>query len=77
MHFKPSGKVQLLEAQLIKSREKGEEVFEEMPQAQTEAEFIGSVAQASGKKDWLSDIWNKWPGDESVEELQAGAKGEG
>ncbi len=74
VHFKPSGKVQLLEAQLIKLKEQGEEVFAKAPQVQTEAASAGEAFQSPGKKDWLKDIWGKWPGDESVEEILEGLR---
>jgi hypothetical protein len=69
VHFRPSGHIQLLQAHLIKLKERGEEVFEEVPTVQTEAEFLGATTQAAEKKDWLSEIRGKWPGDESIEEL--------
>jgi hypothetical protein len=69
VHFKPSGRVQLLEAQLIKAKEPGEEVFAEAPHVQMEAEFVAEALQAAERRDWLKDIWGKWPGDEPVEEI--------
>jgi hypothetical protein len=69
VHFKPSRKIQLLEAHIIKHKEHGEEIFEEMPQACTEAELFCDVLQRPGKKDWLQNVWSKWPGDESIEEI--------
>ncbi len=69
VHFKPSGAVQLLEAQLIKGKEPGEELFAEVPRAQTEAQIATEALQTSGRKDWLGTLWAKWPGDEPVEEI--------
>lgn len=69
IHFKPSGKVQLLEAHMIKHKERGEEIFEEIPHAFTEAELFGETLHKSGKKDWLQKVWAQWPGDESIEEI--------
>ncbi|MBI4826654.1 MAG: hypothetical protein HY807_09590 [Nitrospirae bacterium] len=69
VHFKPSGKIQLLEAHIIKHKERGEEIFEEMPQAYTNAELFGDVLQRPGGKDWLHKVWGQWPGDESIEEI--------
>jgi len=69
VHFKPSGRVQLLEARLIKAKDLGEEVFAEAPRVQTEAEFAAEAFQAADRRDWLRDIWGKWPGDEPVEEI--------
>ncbi|HPY29579.1 MAG TPA: hypothetical protein PLT00_02650 [Verrucomicrobiota bacterium] len=70
-YFRPSGKIQLLESHLIKFMESGDEIFEAMPQEQTEAEFVRTVAQTSERRGWLKNIWGKWPGDESVEDLLA------
>ncbi len=69
VHFKPSGKIQLLEAQLIKHKEAGEEIYEEIPQAYTEATLFGEALHKTGKKDWLQRVWGQWPGDESIEEM--------
>jgi hypothetical protein len=74
VHFKPSGRIQLLEAQMIKPKEAGDEVFEEMPSAQSEAVFVAEVFQAANKRDWLKEVWGKWPGEESIEELLEGLK---
>ncbi|MCX5769276.1 MAG: hypothetical protein NTZ09_03235, partial [Candidatus Hydrogenedentes bacterium] len=67
--FRPSGRVKLLEAKLIKEKEGGEEVFEQLPLVQTEAEFAGAVVQAAESRDWVKGLWGKWPGDEPIEEL--------
>lgn len=75
VHFKPSGRIQLLDAQLIKAKEPGEEVYAEMPAVQTEAQFVASTFQAGDRKDWLKDVWGKWPGDETIEDLLADLKG--
>jgi len=74
VHFRPSGGIQLLEAHLIKPKENGEEIFEEFPTVQTEAEFVRAAVQTADKKDWLKDIWGKWPGDEPIEDLLEGLK---
>jgi hypothetical protein len=71
VYFRPSGKIQLLESHLIKFMENGDEIFEAMPQEQTEAEFVRTVAQATERRGWLKNVWGKWPGDESVEDLLA------
>ena len=72
VHFKPSGHVRLLEAHLLKPMEDGEEIFAVTPHAQTEAEFVREITTISERRDWLKDIWGKWPGEEPIEELVAG-----
>lgn len=69
VHFKPSGKVQLLEAHVIKHKAPGDEIFAEMPQAFTDIELFGEVVQKPDRKDWLQKVWAQWPGDESIEEI--------
>lgn len=69
VHFRPSGRIQLFEAELIKPKETGEEVFEHAPTVQTQAPFVSNTLEATHKKDWLNEIWGKWPGDEPIEQL--------
>jgi hypothetical protein len=70
VHFRPSGKPRLIEAQVIKPREPGEEVFETLPQEPSQIEFVKLVREtAAAKNDWLKEVWGKWPGDEPIEDL--------
>lgn len=72
VHFRPSRKPRLLEAQVIKRMEQGEEVFESLPQEPSQIEFLNSVRErAAMHEGWLKDIWGKWPGDEPIEDLLA------
>ncbi len=72
VHFRPSRKARLIEAQVIKAMEEGEEVFETLPQEQTEVEFVKDVREKfEPQKGWLKEVWGKWPGDESIEDLLA------
>lgn len=67
--FKPSGKIRLLEAQMLKHMEEGEEIFETTPVVQTELEFVRQSTTESNRRDWLKDIWGRWPGDEPIDDL--------
>jgi len=68
--FKPSGNVQLVQAQHLKEKEAGDQIFERAPAAQSEFGFVrDSTTVASAKSGWLRDVWGKWPGDEPIEEL--------
>ncbi len=69
VHFRPSGKARLIEAHVIKPMENGEEMFAAMPQQQTEADFTRTLSKSAEQRDWLKNIWGKWPGDESIEDL--------
>ncbi len=65
--FKPSGKIRIIEAQMLKQMEEGEELFETAPVIQTQFEFTKKVQLEATGRNWLKDIWNKWPGEESIE----------
>lgn len=72
VHFRPSRTPRLIEAQVIKAMEQGEEVFETLPQEPSQIEFVNSVREAAAaQKGWLKEVWGKWPGDEPIEELLA------
>ena len=75
VHFRPSRRPRLIEAQIIKPMEEGEEVFDVLPQEQTEAEFVKEVKEKfAPQKGWLKEVWGKWPGDEPIEDLLAALK---
>lgn len=69
VNFRPSGKIRLLEAQMLKTMEEGEEIFETSPVVQTQFEFAKQIQSETTRRDWLKDIWGKWPGDESIEDI--------
>lgn len=71
VHFRPSGRPRLIETQMIKTMAEGEEVFNALPQVQTEAIFLKELKDGDVKKGWLKDVWGKWPGEEPIEELLA------
>ena len=72
VHFRPSRKPRLIEAQVIKSMEEGEEVFETLPDEPSQIEFLNSVREtAAARQGWLKEVWGKWPGDEPIEDLLA------
>lgn len=68
--FRPSGNVQLIEAQHIKATEPGEQVLKGLPPAQPLFSFEREAsAMASARSGWLAEVWAKWPGDEPIEDL--------
>ncbi len=76
VHFRPSGRPRLIEAQVIKAMEQGEEVFETLPQEPSQIEFLNSVREtAVTREGWLKEVWGKWPGDEPIEDLLAALNG--
>jgi hypothetical protein len=71
VHFKPSGVARFIDAELLKSMDPTEEIFERLPVAiQLEASFSGLVEASKVPVD-VAEIWGQWPGDESIEELLA------
>ena len=69
INFKPSGKIRILLAQMLKEMEAGEEIFETAPFIQTQFEFVKQSQSEATRRDWLKEIWGKWPDDESIEEI--------
>ncbi len=69
-HFKPTGSLRIFVARTVRAQTAGEEVFNTFPAVQTEAAFVGDLRkEAKSKSGWLTDVWSKWPGDESIGEL--------
>jgi hypothetical protein len=71
VHFNPGRKVRLLEAQALKPAEAGEEVFEKVPTPPKPVPLFDSDLHKLNAGPALEEIWGKWPGDESIEELLA------
>ena len=69
VHFNPGRKVRLFEAQSIKVAESGEEIFERVPKAPQPQLLFDVESQKLSGAPVLEDIWGKWPGDESIDEL--------
>lgn len=72
VHFHPGRKVRLIEAQVIKPAEEGEEVFERMPSPPKPMGLFESDLPRLSAGPALEEVWGKWPGEESIEELLAG-----
>ena len=69
VHFRPSGRVQMIAAQEFRAMSAGEEIFEVVPYVQTVAEFAQEAVRESANRNWLQEIWGQWPDDEPVESL--------
>ncbi|HSE19391.1 MAG TPA: hypothetical protein VLB46_20180 [Pyrinomonadaceae bacterium] len=69
VHFHPGRKIKLLEAQSIKLAEEGEEVFDRLPSPGKPLTLFDLEVQKLNANPALKEIWGKWPGDESIEEL--------
>lgn len=68
VHFRPSGRVQLLEAHSLLARGTGDEVFDLMPRAEESGELFEMPANKSHA---FAGVRGMWPGDETIEELLA------
>lgn len=68
-HFQPSGKIRFIKAEVIKSFEAGEEIFKVAPQSQMPLDVTESIRKTQTHRRPLMEIWNKWPGEESIDEL--------
>ena len=69
LHFHRGRKIRLLEAQSIKLAEEGEEVFERLSLQGKPLPLFDLEIQKLNASPALKEIWGKWPGDESIEEL--------
>ncbi len=71
VHFRPSRKVRLIEAQVIKPMAKGEEVFEREPAPGSPMELFEQTRRSASARSSLKEVWDKWPGDESIDQILA------
>lgn len=69
LHFMASGKPRLLEAQVINPREAGDEIFSTLSLPLSTSKVMEPLKGLSTREGLVSEIWGKWPGDESIEEL--------
>lgn len=69
MHFTANGKPRLLEADLIRGYEEGDLLFEQLKATADLKTQMYRAKEKNRNGDIVSDIWGKWPGDESIEEL--------
>ena len=68
-HFKPNGAIRSIEAQMMKSFSEGEELFETISQNRSPANLVQSLGRGQGGRSPLQEIWGKWPGDESIDDI--------
>jgi hypothetical protein len=68
-HFNPSGKIRFIEAQIIKSFEPGEEVFENLLEIRSLHGVVEEQKRKQQLRSPLKEIWGQWPGEESIDEI--------
>ncbi len=69
LHYQASGKPSFLEAQLIQALQPGDEIFEKIDTPKSVAQILTEVESEMAGRDVVAEIWGKWPGDESIEEI--------
>jgi hypothetical protein len=68
-HFKPTGAIRSIEADVIKPFERGEELFERISKDRISSKPIQVLRREQGIRNPLKEVWGKWPGDESIDEI--------
>ena len=71
LYYTPSKKPRFLEAEIITAKQTGDDIFNTIPipfkapdpLAQAQSRLVGT------QEGIVAEIWGKWPGDESIEEL--------
>lgn len=73
LHFTASKKPRFLEAQVINPRASGDEILTSITYPLPIKDIIARVHRESNEVK-VSEIWGKWPGDESIDELMKALK---
>lgn len=69
VYFSPVGRARLIEAELIKQMDSGEEIFEKLPEPSYHRDLFETPSLGQSAKTPLQEIWGTWPGDETFEDL--------
>ncbi len=69
IHFKASGKPRFLEAHAIEASQAGDELFESIAVPHSPTQIWTQIKAELANRDVVAEIWGKWPGDESIEQL--------
>lgn len=67
--FRPNGKIRFIRTDFIKEYEEKEIVFKDYLIQQNPKLFIEEAKKLYSKSSPLKEIWNKWTGDETIEEI--------
>jgi len=73
LYFMASKKPRYLEAQVINPRSSGDQVLTSMTYPLPIKDIIATIHRESNEVN-VSEIWGKWPGDESIDELMKALK---
>jgi len=69
--YKPNGKIRFIKADLIKLFEEREKLFQEYMAFEEPRDILYKVSRTQDEISPLKEIWGKWPGDETIEEILA------
>lgn len=69
MCFMPTKKPRFLEAEIIQPRRVGDEAFTTLTLPLSNQKISSQVASEKVREGIVSDIWGKWPGEETTEEI--------
>jgi hypothetical protein len=69
LYFAASQKPRLFEAQVINPRQVGDHVLATLSLPLPRMDVLAQVKRQVSSKDIVSEIWGKWPGDESIDDI--------
>lgn len=67
--YKPNGKIRFIKADLIKLFEEREKLFQEYMAFEEPRDSLYKVSRTQIEISPLKEIWGKWPGDETIDEI--------
>ena len=68
-YFNASGNVRFIDTEVIKHFELGEQIFENISKLVSPKRIVDTMETVTRQRNPLSNIWGKWPGEESIEEI--------
>jgi hypothetical protein len=74
LHFMASEKPRFLEAQVINPYQNGDELFETMRLPLSTTETLMQTRKEVSQRNIVSEIWDMWPGEESIEQILSALK---
>ena len=69
LYYTPSKKPRYLEAEIITSKQTGDDIFNTIPIPFKAPDPLLQAQKNISSEGIVSEIWGKWPGDESIEDL--------
>lgn len=69
--FRPNGKIRFIKADLIKPFDNSEKLFQEYMVFHEPQKTVYKISRSLPEIAPLKEVWGKWPGEESIEEILA------